>query len=333
MLLSKLATLVTLELLSLSLSLYIYISGPWPSCGLKHTAVFPQESFLNPIVMASLRLALTCFLTPSPPKATENFHAANTEPPQKKQVFHASEIPEWMQWDPYIQHGYRTQLNSFKQCFLSLFYMHNESVNTWSHIVLEISFLILLLAIDYWIAQLPFKVPFSDMLAIQSYVAGTAGCLVFSAAFHTTNAHSPEVARAFLKLDYFGIVLTISTTCISVAYFTSTLQLAYILFTVLCAAMVFCITLDVGMDGARAGPWRATVFLLLAASDLAPIFHVGWNEGKCGLFRIPLDSLTVTCSSYAIGTLAYVTRFPERYWPGRFDLIVCPNIRCYTDCD
>ncbi|EIT82074.1 hemolysin-III related-domain-containing protein [Aspergillus flavus] len=230
--------------------------------------------------MASLRLALTCFLTPSPPKATENFHAANTEPPQKKQVFHASEIPEWMQWDPYIQHGYRTQLNSFKQCFLSLFYMHNESVNTWSHIVLEISFLILLLAIDYWIAQLPFKVPFSDMLAIQSYVAGTAGCLVFSAAFHTTNAHSPEVARAFLKLDYFGIVLTISTTCISVAYFTSTLQLAYILFTVLCAAMVFCITLDVGMDGARAGPWRATVFLLLAASDLAPIFHVGWNEAS-----------------------------------------------------
>lgn len=192
MLLSKLATLVTLELLSLSLSLYIYISGPWPSCGLKHTTVFPQESFLNPIVMASLRLALTCFLTPSPPKATENFHAANTEPPQKKQVFHASEIPEWIQWDPYIQHGYRTQLNSFKQCFLSLFYMHNESVNTWSHIVLEISFLILLLAIDYWIAQLPFKVPFSDMLAIQSYVAGTAGCLVFSVRHPPLVPQDPE---------------------------------------------------------------------------------------------------------------------------------------------
>ncbi|PWY93122.1 HlyIII-domain-containing protein [Aspergillus sclerotioniger CBS 115572] len=275
--------------------------------------------------MASIRIALHCFLTKSSPKATRKLHAKNTTIPHKQQIFHISELPGWMQWDPYIQHGYRTQLNSFRQCFWSLFYMHNESINTWSHILPGIYFLMILLAIDYWIAQLPFKVPLSDMLAIQTYVAGTAGCLVFSATFHATNAHSPQVARAFLKLDYLGIVLTISTTCISVAYFAvhnnPTLQFVYILFIVLCAAMVFHITLDVAMDGAHASPQRATVFLLLAASGLAPIFHVAWSEGKCGLLRIPLHSLTVTCSSYAIGTVAYVTRFPERYWPARFDLV------------
>jgi adiponectin receptor len=67
---------------------------------------------------------------------------------------------------------------------------------------------------------------------------------------------------------------------------------------------------------------RAAVFFLLATSGLAPIFHVAWAEGSSGLIRIPLGSLTVTCSSYAIGTAVYVTRFPEKFWPARFDLIV-----------
>ncbi|OJJ96373.1 hypothetical protein ASPACDRAFT_34852 [Aspergillus aculeatus ATCC 16872] len=232
-----------------------------------------------------------------------------------------------MQWDPYIKHGYRAQLNSFRRCFWSLFHLHNESVNTWSHILPGVYFLVILLAIDYWIAPLPFEVPLSDILAVQTYVAGTAGCLVFSATFHATNAHSPEVARAFLKLDYFGIVLTISTTCISVAYFalhgSPLYQSIYILFTLFCAAMVFSVLLDAGMDGARAGPWRATVFILLAASGFAPIFRVVFWAGEepCGWSRIPGESLIVTCSSYALGTIVYITRFPEAYWPSRFDLV------------
>ena len=141
--------------------------------------------------------------------------------------------------------------------------------------------------------------------------------------------------------------MTITTTCISVTYFAlysyPILQVTYIFLTVLCAATIFWVALDPRMDGARAGPWRsvfampllalprpdsanllcrAAVFFLLATSGLAPIFHVIWAEASYGLIRIPLDSLTVTCSSYAVGTAVYVTRFPERFWPARFDLIV-----------
>jgi adiponectin receptor len=91
-----------------------------------------------------------------------------------------------MQWDTYILHGYRAQLNSFERCFWSLFYLHNESVNTWSHLVSGLYFLILLLAIDYWITQVPLEVPVVDIVAIQTYVAGTAGCLIFSVSFYSS---------------------------------------------------------------------------------------------------------------------------------------------------
>ncbi|KAL3482072.1 hemolysin-III related-domain-containing protein [Aspergillus californicus] len=250
-----------------------------------------------------------------------------------------------MQRDPYITQGYRRQSNSYQKCFWSLFYLHNESVNTWSHILPGLYFLVLLFAIDHWALQIPFHAPLSDIFAIQAYVTGTAGCLIFSAAFHATDAHSPEVATAFLKLDYIGIILTISTTCISVTYFAmhenTLLQAVYISFTILCAVAVFWATLDARMDGPRAAPWRkvytsfslflslspefnlhpVTVFTLLATGGLAPLFHLVWLDGLHALYlRVPLDCLAVTCTSYAVGAMAYVTRFPEKYWVGRFDI-------------
>lgn len=67
---------------------------------------------------------------------------------------------------------------------------------------------------------------------------------------------------------------------------------------------------------------RAAIFILLATSGLIPIFHLIYLESTQGLFRVPIDSLTVTCTFYAIGTAAYVTRFPEKYCLKRFDLFV-----------
>lgn len=135
------------------------------------------------MAMTTVRLAFSYLLSPSSPKVVGNPPVKVSESLKKQRVFHASQIPAWMQSDPYILHGYRGQLDSYGQCFWSLFYLHNESVNTWSHIIPGMYFLTLLLAIDYWIIQLPLEVPVMDILAIQTYVAGTAGCLIFSVSF------------------------------------------------------------------------------------------------------------------------------------------------------
>ena len=46
-----------------------------------------------------------------------------------------SELPSWQQDNQYILSGYRPQSNSFKRSFKSLAYLHNETVNVYSHLI------------------------------------------------------------------------------------------------------------------------------------------------------------------------------------------------------
>lgn len=90
------------------------------------------------------------------------------------------DLPTWMQSDPYIRQGYRKQLGSFSKCYESLFYLHNETVNIWSHLLVGIFFTSLLLATDYSILHDCPQLSASDTLAVQSYLAGATGCLFLS---------------------------------------------------------------------------------------------------------------------------------------------------------
>lgn len=127
----------------------------------------------------SLRLGLSLVLKPSSPKEQKP-KLSNPIAPSKQLVFHISHLPKWMQLDPYIMYWYRPQLDSFEECFWSLFYLHNESINTWSHLLPGVYFIALLVMVEYWVSHLPFDVTLTDVLAIQTYIAGTAGCLIFS---------------------------------------------------------------------------------------------------------------------------------------------------------
>lgn len=42
------------------------------------------------------------------------------------------DVPDYLRYNPYIKCGYRQQLST-KQCCSSLFYLHNETVNIYTH--------------------------------------------------------------------------------------------------------------------------------------------------------------------------------------------------------
>lgn len=96
-----------------------------------------------------------------------------------QRVLHIDHLPEWMRADPYIKCGYRRESNSFRECFESLFYPHNEFVNTWSHLLPAFFFLALLFETDYLVLY-GAEVSWADSMIVQTYVAGTAACLVLS---------------------------------------------------------------------------------------------------------------------------------------------------------
>lgn len=173
-----------------------------------------------------------------------------------QEILEYDQLPEWMKVDPYIKRGYRRQLDSFSDCFWSLFYVHNESVNIWSHLLPAIIYLIASLTLDFQTMHSGINIPTADRDIFQLYIQCTVGCLLLSAIYHGTNSHSEHVSRYFLKLDYLGIVLNVMGTNISAAYFglygNLLLQGFYILFYVLCATLVFYHLLRDNIDGPRA---------------------------------------------------------------------------------
>lgn len=50
-------------------------------------------------------------------------------------VVHYSKLPEWLRDNDYLLWGHRPQLASFQMCFRSIFRIHTETGNIWTHLV------------------------------------------------------------------------------------------------------------------------------------------------------------------------------------------------------
>jgi hypothetical protein len=59
-------------------------------------------------------------------------------------ILHAVEdIPDWLKDNPYILRGYRAHLD-WRQCLRSMFKIHNETLNVWTHVLGALFFLFLM---------------------------------------------------------------------------------------------------------------------------------------------------------------------------------------------
>jgi len=120
------------------------------------------------------------------------------------------DLPSWQQDNHYIHSGYRPASASFKKSWASLGYLHNESVNIYSHLVPAVIFSAAGVVI-YTVVQPRYEsATSSDVLAFSCFFAGAALCLGMSGTYHTISNHSPMVARFGNKLDYVGIVFLIT---------------------------------------------------------------------------------------------------------------------------
>lgn len=91
-----------------------------------------------------------------------------------------NELPTWMQKDQYIRHGYRTPQYSLRGCYESLWYLHNETVNIWSHLLTALLMLLLLSWSCSSMFQQTYAFPPVDLMVLQFYLICSFGCSVFS---------------------------------------------------------------------------------------------------------------------------------------------------------
>lgn len=118
-------------------------------------------------------------------------------------------IPPWMQDNHYIQRGYRPQSNSYQKSAHSITYLHNESVNIWTHLIGATLAAITAITM-YSVIQPRFKMATrDDAMVFSCFFLGCIACLGMSATYHTLLNHSDAVARFGQRLDHIGIVILI----------------------------------------------------------------------------------------------------------------------------
>jgi len=50
-------------------------------------------------------------------------------------IVHHHKLPDWLQDNEYLVFGHRLPLNSFRACFKSVFRIHTETGNIWTHLI------------------------------------------------------------------------------------------------------------------------------------------------------------------------------------------------------
>lgn len=119
------------------------------------------------------------------------------------------DLPSWRRDNVYIRSGYRRDRNSYAHSARSLLYLHNETVNIWSHLLGAI-FSGCTGLYMYWAIKPRYEsANGADVAVFACFFAGAVICLGMSATYHAILDHSEDVAKWGNKLDYTGIVALI----------------------------------------------------------------------------------------------------------------------------
>ncbi|KAJ3328146.1 hypothetical protein HDU76_010501 [Blyttiomyces sp. JEL0837] len=216
-----------------------------------------------------------CNLIPLPPKPT---------------LLTQKDMPPWYQHTPYIRNGYREINNSVKLCLQSLFYVHNETGNFWSHAIGSAYF-----------------------VALMGYTT-----------FHLFCCHSKKVQGSCLKADYLGIVVLIVGSFIPIIYlaFYCTPLLQGIYLAMITSAGIGTVFINVNKRflTPHYRPLRTILFIATGVSGIIPITHASILNGLAFTKNSLAFNYVITEGLlFILGAMLFLFQIPERWVNGMFD--------------
>ena len=93
------------------------------------------------------------------------------------------ELEHWRQDNQWIQGSYRKTANSYMRSFASIFQIHNETVNIWSHMIPAILSLPVAYMLHSALGPRYERASKSDVIAFGFFFAGSALCMGMSAMY------------------------------------------------------------------------------------------------------------------------------------------------------
>ncbi|KAL3532290.1 hypothetical protein ACH5RR_005811 [Cinchona calisaya] len=156
------------------------------------------------------------------------------------------------------------------------------------------------------------------------FLGGSMVCLLSSTICHLFSCHSQRLNLLLLQMDYVGIAVMIITSFFPPIYYifqcSPHWQLLYLIGITLMGICTIITLLTPAFSTGKYRTFRAILFMSMGFFGLIPAIHgviVNWNDPHR---NIVLCYEAVMAISYIIGTVFYISRIPERWKPGFFDL-------------
>ena len=145
--------------------------------------------------------------TGSPPPSSSKIKPPTHNTSSRPILSSYDDLPSWHQDNDFIIRGYRPVSNSVFRSFESWLYLHNETINIFSHLIPAVFFLAAEgLIYQYFEVHYP-KSTNWDRLAFAFFLLTVATCFFFSVTYHTLMNHSDYISHLLLRIDFVGIVI------------------------------------------------------------------------------------------------------------------------------
>eukprot|EP01114_Cavostelium_apophysatum_P005967 TRINITY_DN17154_c0_g1_i1.p1 TRINITY_DN17154_c0_g1~~TRINITY_DN17154_c0_g1_i1.p1 ORF type:complete len:304 (-),score=22.24 TRINITY_DN17154_c0_g1_i1:342-1253(-) len=215
--------------------------------------------------------------------------------------------------EEHIQNGYRKSSFSISSSAKSIWQLHNQTLDIWSHLI---GFLVYVgISVDYFLHHSDGKVFSTDSLMFLLYVGGILACFLGSTAFHVFNNHSPRLHDFLLCVDQSAIVLVFGTTSLFLSYygFYRFPQYQALSFARTC---LLCSILFAVIFTPKLRRFRILALLLMFLSEG---ITVTWMAVVLDYWQL-CQRFMITYIFYFIGVVFYISKFPEFKFSGRVDL-------------
>jgi len=151
-------------------------------------------------------------------------------------------------------------------------------------------------------------------------------CLFSSGVYHLFGTANARWAGVLGTLDFIGITALIVGSFVPILFygFYEHILMRTLYISVMCVlgSVLFSLALTPLFHDQRYREVRSALFIGLALSGVVPITHMLFHYDFDQISRSVLAGSLFTGGAYLCGTVFYLSRFPERVAPGRFDLVL-----------
>jgi len=237
-------------------------------------------------------------------------------------VLKSDEAPSYAR-EKEISTGYRYPLSYFG-CFRSLFWLHNETVNIWTHFLGFIYFFYLM---QHNLTRNQTHIRSkSDLVAVTIQLITYQVCMLLSSLYHTFLCHSEPVKHKWQQLDHAGILLALWGTYARLIVTKFSCFPFSLCFHLLCISAIFALVFANFLkqmfhtkstskkSGVTGEGVQLYLFLALSLYAVAPFAH--WISISSALAHNNVSSQMIKWMffPYGVGGLGlffYVSRVPE----------------------